>query len=63
MSSRKKKGNTHNKTRTNKKKAVEPKTIDDHLNGNIFPIRSNEYITIELETCNEGNENPIYNYN
>jgi len=65
MPSRKKKRNAHNKTRTNKggnTPILTTKTIDDYLEDNIFPILPNEYITIELETCIEGNENPIYNY-
>ena len=56
MSSRKKKG-----TRKNKRN-IQPKTIDDYLKDNIFPILSKEYITIELETCEEGNETQKYNY-
>jgi len=65
MPSRKKKRNAHNKTRTNKggnTPIPTTKTIDDYLEDNIFPILSNEYITIELETCIEGNENSKYNY-
>tara|TARA_B110000879_G_scaffold211013_1_gene302445 strand:+ start:3506 stop:5002 length:1497 start_codon:yes stop_codon:yes gene_type:complete len=55
----KKKGNKNTRKNT---PIPTTKTIDDYLKDNIFPIRSNEYITIELETCKEGNENPIYNY-
>ena len=44
------------------KRNIQPKTIDDYLKDNIFPILSKEYITIELETCKEGNETQKYNY-
>ena len=60
MSSRKRTKGTPNKNTKKNKRNIQPKTIDDYLKDNIFPIRSNEYITIELETCEEGNQK--YNY-
>jgi len=68
MSSRKKKGTRTNKggkkkgNKNTRKDTPIPttKTIDDYLKDNIFPILSNEYITIKLETCKEGNQK--YNY-
>jgi hypothetical protein len=61
MSSRKKKGTRTNKGGKNEIN-IQPKTIDDYLKDNIFPIQSKEYITIKLETCKEDTENPKYNY-
>lgn len=62
MSSRKKNKGTPNKNTRKNKPVIQLKTIDDYLKDNIFPILSNEYITIELETCKEGNETQKYNY-
>ena len=62
MSSRKSKGTKGNKNTRKNKPIPNTKNIDDYLHDSLFPISPNEYITITLETCNELNENPKYNY-